>query len=192
MDCKPCTHPRRDEIDRNLIHGRPLRAIAAEYGCSLGGLSRHTKHVREVIRERITGEREERAGALLNRVEEVLEQAKVLVDVAKAQNNVRAANGSLRTILACLELIGKLTGELVPPNVSGIHLTSIIRVGNNYAPDDDKELAKLVGEATGGFSIHEFNRLKLLVTSSQLGDKKGTQASGQIEPIDIKPLKELG
>jgi len=101
----------------------------------------------------------------------VLDQAKDLVEAAKAQKNVRAANGSLRTILSCLELIGKLTGELVQPNGPGIRFTQQIQV-NNYSCGDDYELATLIGEATKGFSLDEFMRLKRLAN----GDNSGTAA----------------
>lgn len=186
MNCKPCTHAQRDRIDADLIHGRPLRTMVAEYGCSLGSLSRHRQHVRELIREHISGEREERGGALVNRVEQVLARAKELVETAMTQKNVRAANGSLRTILACLELIGKLTDELAQPNSPAIHFTQRIQVNSYSYGDDDHELATLIGEATKGFSLDEFMRLKRLAN----GDNSGTLAVEDVKEIEIAPVRE--
>ncbi len=38
--CTVCNHPERPEIDRALLHGQPLRRLAAQYGLSPSALSR--------------------------------------------------------------------------------------------------------------------------------------------------------
>jgi hypothetical protein len=88
MNCKPCTHTQRDRIDADLIRGRPLRAISSEYGCSLGSLSRHRQHVRELIREHVTGDREERGSNLFNRVEKLVGEAEEILASAKSEKNL--------------------------------------------------------------------------------------------------------
>jgi hypothetical protein len=47
--CTVCNHPSRPEIDRALIHGVPLRTLAATHGLSASALCRHTRHIRHQL-----------------------------------------------------------------------------------------------------------------------------------------------
>lgn len=48
--CSVCSHPNRDQIDRAVVAGQPMRRIAAEHGISESGLRRHVRqHVRPAI-----------------------------------------------------------------------------------------------------------------------------------------------
>jgi hypothetical protein len=47
--CTTCTHPQRDEIDRLLLAGTPLRNIAKQFSVSSANLFRHNKHMSKVL-----------------------------------------------------------------------------------------------------------------------------------------------
>ena len=47
--CTTCTHPQRDEIDRLLLAGTPLRNIAKQFSVSSANLFRHNKHLSKVL-----------------------------------------------------------------------------------------------------------------------------------------------
>jgi transposase-like protein len=44
-ECRICGREDRAEIDAGLLLGRPLRAIASEFGVSRSSLHRHSRHV---------------------------------------------------------------------------------------------------------------------------------------------------
>jgi hypothetical protein len=44
-----CTHPHRDEIDRRLLDGAPLRNIAKQFSLFSASLFRHNKHISKTL-----------------------------------------------------------------------------------------------------------------------------------------------
>jgi hypothetical protein len=166
--CRACHHPERTRIDRELVAGSPLRAIASWSGTSTGGLMRHKRHVKEVLRAAAEAKSPTHGSDLLARVEQVIEHATKIAAVAARSGSLATANGALNTIIRSFELIGRLTGELATPgNVGGIHFHSSKTLNINVGANDDREIATLVGEATAGFDLNEFQRLKRLAQASQ-------------------------
>jgi hypothetical protein len=47
--CTTCTHPHREEIDRRLLDGAPLRNIAKQFSVSSASLFRHNKHISKTL-----------------------------------------------------------------------------------------------------------------------------------------------
>jgi hypothetical protein len=165
--CGPCSHRNRDELDAQLIAGVSYRAISKTFQVSIGALSRHKAHVKEMIRERTPGEREEHGSALLDRVEKLVTSAEEILEAAKTKNDFRGANGALGAAAKLLDLLGRLSGELQSANAGGLHLTMNNRVTNTIVTtyDNDVEFAQLVSEATRGFNPIEIERLKALVNN---------------------------
>jgi len=166
MNCAGCLHRDRDRLDAQLVQGVPYRSIAASFNLSLGALSRHKRHVKEMIQARTPGEREEHGKSLLARVEELISEAQDVCRLAKADKKYAAARNALNGVGRSLELIGKLTGEIAAPvNAGGIHLmlNKTVNIANY---DDDANFARLVFEATRGFDADEIERLKMLAASS--------------------------
>ncbi len=111
--CKTCAHLRRNDIDRDLIAGVPLRNIAAEHGISHVALSRHLKngHITREMQEQYHTE------GLIER-EEITVQIKDLqrllhTFLRKANDNedVREVLMLSREIRGLIELLGKLLGR---------------------------------------------------------------------------------
>jgi hypothetical protein len=172
MPCKACNHRDRDQIDHQLVSGTPLRHLVASTGISIGALSRHRSHVKDILRERTQGEHEEHGSDLLQRVLKLADEAIGILETAKANGNLKAATSAICAAVRVLELTGRLDGSLAQPNAPGIHLTLNQRVTNtiinNY--DNDVEFAMMIGEATRGFSVDELMRLKVLADSQSPPD----------------------
>jgi len=47
--CTICVHHRRDSVDKALLRGEQLKAVARRYGVSDDALGRHCKHMQLVI-----------------------------------------------------------------------------------------------------------------------------------------------
>jgi hypothetical protein len=164
--CRPCVHPNRDQIDRQLVDGIPYRTIGARFDVSLGSLSRHKAHVVQLLKERAPAEREEHGHDLLSdllaRVERVVTKTEEVLATAKAGKHFSAAIGALNALTRQLELIGKLSGGLPGPGGLTVHYNANNTVINNY-DGSDMDLATAVAEATKDFDPNEIQRLRLLV-----------------------------
>ncbi len=111
--CKSCAHLRRNEIDRDLVAGVPLRNIAAEYGISHVALGRHLKngHITKQMQEQFHAE------GLIER-EEITVQIKDLQRLLHAFLRKANEEGDLKEVLmlskeirGLIELLGKLLGR---------------------------------------------------------------------------------
>lgn len=111
--CKTCAHARRNEIDRDLVAGVPLRNIAAEFGISHVALGRHLKngHITKEMQEQFHAE------GLIER-EEITVQIKDLQRLLHAFLRKANEEGELRDVLmlskeirGLIELLGKLLGR---------------------------------------------------------------------------------
>lgn len=80
--CTVCSHPRRDEIERAIVEGTPIRRIAADTGLSETALHRHKKagHISAKIAA-FQGERERVTVQELNQIAH--DGLTVLVDLIK-------------------------------------------------------------------------------------------------------------
>jgi hypothetical protein len=166
VPCKVCSHPQRIAIDRQIVNGRPLRALVASFGISLGALHRHKNtHLKEALAEAMrsrASENEEHGTDLLQRVRKLASEAEEILATAKTAGNLKAATSAICACVRVLELTGRLDGSLAQPNTPGLHLhlnKTTINVGSY---DDDNELSLLIGEATRNFDPVEIQRLKIL------------------------------
>jgi hypothetical protein len=109
------------------------------------------------------GVRSEQGTELFEKLNEVIDEAKDILKQTKATKDFRAAVMTLNAIVKALELMAKADGTLQP--AGSVYLNMNRTTVNNTLNIDagsDFELAALVGEATAGFSIEEFERLRAL------------------------------
>jgi hypothetical protein len=170
--CKACCDPRRDQIDSQIIAGTPLRTLVASTGISLGALSRHKSHIKQMVglalNERTQEEKEEHGSALLQRVLRLTDEAEKILAAASAKKDFRSANGALGAAAKLLDLCGRLSGELQGPNTPGLHLTLNSTRINVTHYNDDAELASLIAEATDNFNPAEIARLKRIAEGQNI------------------------
>jgi hypothetical protein len=127
--CCVCTDGRRDQIERALLSGTPLRKITENFGIKAGSLWRHrTDHLPTALVKAAASAEMARSDGLLQhvhtlvgRTESLFEDAQAILADAKAANDprtvlaaIRECTGVVREQRAHLALIGQITGELEP------------------------------------------------------------------------------
>jgi hypothetical protein len=188
MRCKACDHPNVVTINQQIVAGATLRPLVASTGISMGVLSRHRGHIKDLLKESIAREQSEREGSgndLLQRVRRLADEAEELLQAAKAAKNLKAATSAICAAVRVLELTGRLDGSLAQPNAPGLHLTLNQRVTNVsiISYENDVEFAVMVGEATRGFDVNELMRLKALVDNSSVQQPH----NGHVIALNPKP-----
>ena len=158
--CKSCAHPRRNEIDRDLVAGISLRNIAAEFGISHVALSRHLKngHITKQMQEQF------RAEGLIER-EEITVQIKDLQRLLhnflrKASDNedVREVLMLSKEIRGLIELLGKLLGRFpkepeINILVNPVWLSLKTQIFQALAAYPDAHQAVLTAVGEGGLTV---------------------------------------
>ncbi len=111
--CTICQHEKRDEIDAAMVARRPFRDIARQFGPSKDALVRHhDNHLpAELVKAKDAAE-VAHADTILDQVQTLRDRALKILDTAEEGDDLRIALGAIREARACLELLGKLAGEL--------------------------------------------------------------------------------
>lgn len=124
--CKVCTLPpkMRAKIDAALVDGVTYKRIVARFSSeerpiSPPNLCRHRKHLlpKELIRQ-APAPQPEVALTLLQRVETLVGESRAIAEAAKTGQQWIAATSALREVRCCIELLGKLTGEISPSSIN--------------------------------------------------------------------------
>ena len=173
--CSICKHVERQAIEEAFLrNGQSLRVIAERHGVSAWALHRHKSHVAVAVMA--AAKRERNAGeivagnSLLMRVEEVLTEVRDIAHAAKKAKDWSAATAALRELRNCLQLIGRVSGELQQqPTAGELHLhrhQHVHLASETQTPHElDRQIAESVAEATDNFNPQEIERLKQLVES---------------------------
>ncbi len=110
--CTICQHPERGSIDRALLEAEPYRGIARRFGASASAVYRHSEHLpRNLVQAREAAEAT-RADDLLGQVRDLQRRTLGVLTQAESTGDLRAATGAIREARGCLELLGKLAGQL--------------------------------------------------------------------------------
>lgn len=112
--CTVCSHPERRAIDKALVAGEPVAAVASRYlTLHKMALYRHKdEHLPlRLVKAQDAAEAAE-ADDLLAQVRALQARALGILDTAEAAGQLLAALGAIREARGCLELLGKLMGEL--------------------------------------------------------------------------------
>ena len=110
--CTVCTHPHRDEIDRRLLDGAPLRNIAKQFSLSSASLFRHNKHISKTL----SNSRQEaeilRADGLMEHLNHLTAEAERLKQKAEKKRDYRTALAGVREQSRLLEIGARLAVEM--------------------------------------------------------------------------------
>ncbi len=111
--CTICTHESRAQIDQALVERRPFRTIAAQHGVSKSALIRHhDDHLPASLVKAQAAREAAQADALLAQVVDLRHKALAILGKAEAANELQPAIAAIREARACVELLGKLAGQL--------------------------------------------------------------------------------
>ena len=116
LKCPVCHHVSRDAIERSLIHGEPMRDVAGRYSISKSALHRHRNaHLPKALVKAQEAKEIVRSESLLEETEVLIEHGYRILAEARAAGEHRTALSAMREIRGCLELLGKVTGEIDGP-----------------------------------------------------------------------------
>ena len=111
--CTVCRDPKRDEIDAALIERRPFRDIARQFGPSKDALVRHhDNHLPVTLAEARKAAEVAHADTILAQVQTLRDRALKILNTTEEEKDLRTALGAIREARSCVELLGKLAGEL--------------------------------------------------------------------------------
>ena len=123
--CTVCGHKRRADIDKALVERQPFRHIAAQHGVSTSALVRHhDDHLpAKLVRAKRAAEAVE-ADALLDQVLDLKDKALGILDTAETEGDHKTAIAAIREARSCVELLGKLAGQLATAPTINITLSA--------------------------------------------------------------------
>lgn len=115
--CSICQHDSRDSIETSLVRGEPLRNLAGRHGLSATALHRHKEaHLPKALIKAQEAKEIVRGDTLLEEMEVLMEHGREILTEARAAGEHRTALSAMREIRGCLELLGKVTGEIHGPD----------------------------------------------------------------------------
>ncbi len=116
--CTTCGHPDVDDINRALVAGESVPAVASRYSTKrrpLGRMAvqRHKQeHLPATLRRAHDAAAVAHADDLLAQVRMLQSRALGILDRAERTGQLMPARAAIREARGCLELLGKLMGEL--------------------------------------------------------------------------------
>jgi hypothetical protein len=112
--CSVCAHSRRQVIDRALVEGEADTQISAKFrGLSDDAVRRHREsHLPATLSRARQAAEVARADGLLAQVQNLKARAAAILDTAEAAGDLRTALGGIREARGCIELLGRLEGEI--------------------------------------------------------------------------------
>lgn len=114
--CTVCVHPQRAEIERAVLDGLAMRAVARQYDLGRDSVARHSRNGHVPLALTVGADRREAAHAadLTSRAEELWARAsQILADVEGAPLLELAA---VRELRAVIDLLARLAGPPLAPD----------------------------------------------------------------------------
>ena len=131
--CTICRHDGKEEINRALLDSEPFRHIAARTGTSTTALQRHkNEHLPVALAQAVEAEQVANGDTLLEQLESLRAKASGILTAAEQAGDLRTALNGVKEIRATLELIAKLTGELV-----NRHQVAVYDATDSFRPYED-------------------------------------------------------
>lgn len=157
--CTICAHEDREAIDRALIRGESMRALAARYG-TLGRMSlqRHRKeHLPELLAKGYEAERMAEADELLMDVRQLQERTLLMLQEAERAGELRTALSAVREARHNIALLAEMRGELdrrpvinILLSPEWIELRTVIVGALDAHPDARESVLRALGGAANG------------------------------------------
>ena len=111
--CQVCSHPEVSQINEALVADESHSVIAARFGVSRFSIRRHNvNHLPVLLVEAQAAERFATAETLIDRLQQLTDEARAIKGKAEASGDLRTALASVRELVRIVELLGKLQGDL--------------------------------------------------------------------------------
>ena len=123
--CTICAHEKRPDIDRALVAGEKYRDIAGQFGVSRSALVRHSDdHLPASLVKAHDAAEAAQADALLAQVVDLRDKAIGILEAAEEKKDLRSAIAAIREARGCVELLGKLAGQLQDVPVINVFMSA--------------------------------------------------------------------
>lgn len=111
--CQICIHPERAAIDAALVTAEPYRVVAQRFAASPDAVYRHkAEHLPASLVKAQAARDIVLADSLLERIDDLERRARSILAQAEEAGALGTALHAIREARSCLELCGKLRGEL--------------------------------------------------------------------------------
>jgi hypothetical protein len=171
--CSVCKSPEKVAVESAILRRVPLSRIAEQTKLSVFAMQRHKKHMPANIVRSAPYEVQQtvQAISLLDRVQSLMLEIRQIAEQAKKNKSWGSALGAMRELRGCIELLGKLSGELqaqTPGPKLSVAVGVNVNSGQQTEHDDggdanlDARVAECVREATLDFNPDEIARLKAI------------------------------
>src|SRR5207248_6818719 len=121
--CTICAHSERAAIDQALVSGAALRDLAGRYGLAKSSVERHkAEHIPAALAKAVEAKEVADAGFLLAQARALYSKSVSVLKDAEGAGDLKTALMGVREARGCLELLGKLMGELDDRPVTNILL----------------------------------------------------------------------
>ena len=111
--CRSCNHADREAIDKAILRGEPQRSIALRHGLSASSVRRHRVHIPATIAKAHEAGEIAHGDELLGQVRDLHERTLKILTDAEAEGRPATALSAIREARSTLELLGKMTGQLI-------------------------------------------------------------------------------
>jgi hypothetical protein len=166
--CSVCKSPDKLPAEDAILRLVPLSRIAQQTKLSIDALQRHKSHMGKSIVRTVPYEAEQALSSvtLLSRVQSLIVEVREIANCAKKNKSWASAISALRELRSCLELLGRMSGELSQTPGPKVQVGVIVNAQQHPESDDGGDLeltlAKYVCEATLNFDAAEIERMKAL------------------------------
>lgn len=168
--CTVCNHKETDKINQLLIIGTSTLKIAEKYNLCDRALRRHRKnHLPKLLIKAQALNDQDQADLLLEKVEEIQAAAWQVYKKAEREGVYGSAINALREARNCLELTGKLIGQLKSGHVINIYY--------------DQRYIELKGVIFETLQKYPAARFELAEKLSLLEAKEGIEVEAEFEEV---------
>jgi hypothetical protein len=123
--CTICTHQSRDALDRLILRGEQLNAVARRFSVSPDAVFRHRKHMQRVMAtaaSAVARNQVEYGSSLLAEVARIRADAERLQLEHENRRDLRGALKAIETRLSIVELEARFTGQIEVKQKNELHL----------------------------------------------------------------------
>lgn len=124
-NCTICHHHRRDSIDKLLLSGEQLNAVARRFSVSPDAVFRHRKHMQAVMANAAAAMEQggiSYGSSLLAEVARIRADAERLQHEHESRRDLRGALRAIETRLSVIELEARFTGQIEVKRKNELHL----------------------------------------------------------------------
>ena len=146
--CSICKHPKATEINRALIKGDSIRDIALQYNVGHMSLHRHQKagHIPATIAKFEEAKKIAQGEDLLRYTKALLGRTISYMNQAESAGDLRTAISAVREARGCVELLGKVTGELCTNAQTAIQVNTTVKPVEPPRIELPPEALKAIGD----------------------------------------------